>query len=1303
MTLKSAYVMINTAIFPRKSLPEYEASENGFFFSAGISGPHGPAPPKDLQEVISMKRTVTKFLSMLLALSLLLPISQCLLSTARAALLGDVNGDGKVTAADARLALRRAVGLESYAEGSASFLACDVTFDGKVTAADARKILRAAVGLEELKTPDKPDPSAAPVPDKTKIVAYEGGDTLYRESEDHIVYDPETGVTFYNDLINVFTLSDLSPAEADDLAAKINGAVAARISGGVNMLQILVPACDYEQMLALCDTLNGDERVLNARYEALIHFDVSAAADPYASDSDPWSDNKNAPCADKNSKDKVDGNDWWAEAIGAYGAWEKTDAILQPVKVGIIDNGFYTDHPELSGRIAMQPGFRTFGGENHGTHVAGLIAAKHNDTGMRGVCDTAELLCIDFNGKDGQIDYANFDVNNDLSKNHVGAFRTSSEFVEATMSLLRSGCKVVNYSFSGVLFSSEGYKKDPYVNQTKFPNAKCYNRAVMADSRESAITFMNMITGILQDLSGAVDRERFLLVQAAGNGYDNSGPGHDARFAGTYTGIDEELFNSVYHGPKSVTYNDVKKHILVVGAAENNRTKDGNYNMTEWSNYGPTVALCAPGDGILSTVSNGSYTVGNDSGTSMAAPIVSGAAALLWAIEPSLTAAQVKEYLCNDSPHDAVKNDDSYPMLHIGASVDRLWEDINFSSVVIDRGTGRALDNISVVFKNELTGEQTTVKTTRSGSINQRLIFGNYTVTIGAEGYETFQASLQMKQGGYDFPETVFLAPIGWRATYSGTVLNQYDTPVKEASVKITNTETGESQTVYTGEHGSFFAELRPGTYEVFISKEGYDSTITTQITITESDVIEQTPFHLSTFSGEQSGKIGANITWTLYEDGTVVFSGTGDLSTIYPVLSAVGDRDWYAVVEDGITSIGYRAFAQCAGLRGITLPNTLTSIGLNAFQACTGLTRFVLPDGITSIKNGVFKDCTGLKDVTIPESVVSLEDYAFSGCAGLESITIPDQVTMIKNGVFTNCTSLKSITLPEQLELLGHNVFEGCARLENIRIPNQVESIGAAAFLGCSALKALSIPRSVVIIGDGITAGCSGLVDLSVEEGTRYYHSDGNCVIYTNTKILVAGCKNSVIPDDGSVTFIGTKAFEGNTGLSSITIPQSVTSIRYRAFADCTGLIDISIPNSVKTIEDQVFMGCTGLKEITIPDGIYNIEDQLFAGCTGLQTISLPESVSMIKNKAFMDCTGLKSIKIPNNVKWIQGEAFSGCTTLTSVILPASLTSIGNNNFLNCTNLKDIYFLGTQTQWDDVIKGKTLGIDPANITVHFG
>jgi len=64
--------------------------------------------------------------------------------------LGDVDADGNISVADARLALRRAVGLEHYAEGSAQYLACDIDSDGKVTVGDARIILRISVFLESI-------------------------------------------------------------------------------------------------------------------------------------------------------------------------------------------------------------------------------------------------------------------------------------------------------------------------------------------------------------------------------------------------------------------------------------------------------------------------------------------------------------------------------------------------------------------------------------------------------------------------------------------------------------------------------------------------------------------------------------------------------------------------------------------------------------------------------------------------------------------------------------------------------------------------------------------------------------------------------------------------------------------------------------------------------------------------------------------------------------------------------------------------------------------------------------------------
>lgn len=79
--------------------------------------------------------------------------------------LGDVDGDGSVTAADARLALRASVNLEHYELGSREFIAADYDRDGTITAGDARMILRTAVDLEPavyLEDENEPTPPDEP-------------------------------------------------------------------------------------------------------------------------------------------------------------------------------------------------------------------------------------------------------------------------------------------------------------------------------------------------------------------------------------------------------------------------------------------------------------------------------------------------------------------------------------------------------------------------------------------------------------------------------------------------------------------------------------------------------------------------------------------------------------------------------------------------------------------------------------------------------------------------------------------------------------------------------------------------------------------------------------------------------------------------------------------------------------------------------------------------------------------------------------------------------------------------------------
>lgn len=75
-------------------------------------------------------------------------------------------------------------------------------------------------------------------------------------------------------------------------------------------------------------------------------------------------------------------------------------------------------------------------------------------------------------------------------------------------------------------------------------------------------------------------------------------------------------------------------------------------------------------------------------------------------------------------------------------------------------------------------------------------------------------------------------------------------------------------------------------------------------------------------------------------------------------------------------------------------------------------------------------------------------------------------------------------------------------------------------------------------------------------------------------------------------VTTISDWAFNGCSGLTSVTIPDSVTSIGNYAFQDCTGLTSITIPDSVTDIGRGVFNGCSGLTSVTIGNGVTSIGD---------------------------------------------------------------------------------------------------------------
>lgn len=287
--------------------------------------------------------------------------------------------------------------------------------------------------------------------------------------------------------------------------------------------------------------------------------------------------------------------------------------------------------------------------------------------------------------------------------------------------------------------------------------------------------------------------------------------------------------------------------------------------------------------------------------------------------------------------------------------------------------------------------------------------------------------------------------------------------------------------------------------------------------------------------------------------------------------------------------------------------------------------------------------------------------------------LVIPGTIKNIVPKAFFACTRLNSVLVGEGITSIGEHAFDVCSGLTSVTIPNGVTSIGRDAFSCCTSLTSITIPASVVSIDNYVFWGCHELAEIKVAAGNKVYHSDGNCLIETESKTVVAGCKTSVIPTDGSVTAIGKFAFNACKGLKSIEIPSNITSIGEGAFSSCSGLENITIPNSVTSISNGVFRNCANLKNVNLHDGVTSIGASAFDNCTSLESITIPTKVVSIGDQTFSSCINLTSVTIPEGVTSIGSSAFFGCTGLTRIDIPYGVLSIGNSAFAGCTNLANI------------------------------
>lgn len=404
---------------------------------------------------------------------------------------------------------------------------------------------------------------------------------------------------------------------------------------------------------------------------------------------------------------------------------------------------------------------------------------------------------------------------------------------------------------------------------------------------------------------------------------------------------------------------------------------------------------------------------------------------------------------------------------------------------------------------------------------------------------------------------------------------------------------------------------------------------------------------------------------------------------------SASGEYEIPFMVYDGfVTGIDYGAFEGNTKITRIYIPETVKTINNRAFYGCTNLTYVSLPTEVSFISNDAFAYCSSLESIYIPEGVEKIGSSAFQGCTSLKRISFGGGVTEIWGSAFQGCTSLETVTLPDSVEVIGQSVFAHCDNLKTVDLGNASE-LGDSAFYYCENLTSVILPRRLKVLEYSTFERCTNLEKITLPSSVT--------TIENRAFAYCTGMK-SFDASNSSLESIGQEAFRTCSSLTELSLPKSTNSIGPGAFFKCTSLprIDVDPQNQYFASDDSgvlyskdyttlIFVPTDLSGVYTVPNTVTAIRTGAFYGCEKLTGLNLSENLTDLGEYAFIYCNGLTEITIPGKLTIISDGSLQSCAGLTKVTIPESVTLVDSWAFYNSTNLQEVYYEGTQAQWDAI------------------
>ncbi|MBO5409910.1 MAG: leucine-rich repeat domain-containing protein, partial [Clostridia bacterium] len=452
--------------------------------------------------------------------------------------------------------------------------------------------------------------------------------------------------------------------------------------------------------------------------------------------------------------------------------------------------------------------------------------------------------------------------------------------------------------------------------------------------------------------------------------------------------------------------------------------------------------------------------------------------------------------------------------------------------------------------------------------------------------------------------------------------------------------------------------------------------------------------------------------------------------------------------LPEGLEKIGWYAFAFCSGIDSVTVPEGTKEIDSGAFSYCEALSSVTLPDSLERIgmfaflktpffnneanrENGVLycgknlldvnsdytgelvikhgtrliaddaASCKNITSVSMPNTLEIIGHGAFSS-TDLTSVYIPSSVTTLIGATFSSCNGLVNVTIPETVKTVGGSVFYNCENLESVEIKAKISEIAERAFADCPKLTNVTLPDTVTKIGECAFEWSNSLETLVLPDGVEIIDEQA---FYDARKLT-----NINLPE--SLTSIGYQAFSG-TNINNITIPANVTFIDESAFSDTKNLTDFSVDEKNASFmydgnalysKDKLRLLCYFVsnenKVYAIDKNTTQIDRDAFDGNTHLERITFPENATDV-GSSFDGCSNLKSFAISGRINVFESYWFRDCTSLEKIYIAQSPVQTRYSPYSGNDNIKDIYFGGTQEEWE---QNKVLSGLPAfeNATIHY-